>query len=110
MLKVCSLRSVSANYSKITRFLFTLSLEEKNDTGAKASGYAKTLLKLDTYFLLRLMLLVFKRLESVNFALQKKSPQFTHAQHLVKAVEESIGQLRDYFSSFWADVSDKAWK
>lgn len=107
-LKARSLRSVSANYSELTRFLFTLSSEEKNDTGAKASGYAKTLQKFDTYFLLRLMLLVFERLESVNSALQKKSLQFTRAQHLVKAVEESIGQLRDDFSSFWADVSDEA--
>ncbi|KAH7971842.1 hypothetical protein HPB52_003465 [Rhipicephalus sanguineus] len=54
------------------------------------------------------MLLVFERLESVNSALQKKSLQFTRAQHLVKAVEESIGRLRDDFSSFWADVSDEA--
>lgn len=102
------LRSVSSNYSELTRFLFTLSSEDKNDTGAKASGYARTLQKFNTYFLLRLMLLVFERLESVNSALQKKSLQFTRAQHLVKAVEESIGRLRDDFSSFWADVSDEA--
>ncbi|KAH9372019.1 hypothetical protein HPB48_016258 [Haemaphysalis longicornis] len=54
------------------------------------------------------MLLVFERLESVNSALQKKSLQFTRAQHSVKAVEESIGQLRDDCSSLWADVSDDA--
>ncbi|XP_040077567.1 zinc finger MYM-type protein 1-like [Ixodes scapularis] len=53
------------------------------------------------------MLLVFERLESVNTALQKKSLQFTRAELLVKAVEESIGQLREDFSSFWADVSDE---
>lgn len=68
-LKARSFRLVSTNSSKLTRFLFTLSSEEKNDTGAKASSYARTLKKFNAYFLLRLMLLVFERLESVNTAL-----------------------------------------
>ncbi|XP_064462321.1 zinc finger MYM-type protein 1-like [Ornithodoros turicata] len=72
-LKASSLRSVSSNYSELVQFLFALSSDEKNDTGAKASGYAKALGKFDSYFMLRLMILVFERLESANSALQKKS-------------------------------------
>lgn len=68
----------------------------------------KDILKFDAYFMPRLMLLVFDRLESVNTALQKKSLQFSQAELIVNAVKETIGQLRNDFSCFWSDVSTRA--
>ncbi|XP_064485918.1 zinc finger MYM-type protein 1-like [Ornithodoros turicata] len=107
-LKASSLRSVSSNYSELVQFLFALSSDEKNDTGAKASGYAKALGKFDSYFMLRLMILVFERLESANSALQKKSLQFGHAEQIVKAVKECVAELRDKFPGFWSTVKATA--
>lgn len=99
-LKASSLRLVSSNYFELVKFIFTLSSDEKNDTGAKASGRGKALQNSHAYFMLRLMLLVFDRLESVNTALQEKILQFSHAEIIVKAVKESVGQLPDDFPCF----------
>lgn len=44
---------------------------ERNDTGAKASGFVKMLSKFGTYFMFKLLTLVFSWLETVSAALQK---------------------------------------
>lgn len=101
-LKASSLRSVLKNYRPLILFLQEVA-SERSESSAKASGLAKALSKFQTYFMLKLMELVFSRLETVSSALQKRSLMLDEAKRMIKAARESISELRHSFPRFWAE-------
>uniref|UniRef100_A0A147BCI9 Putative tick transposon n=1 Tax=Ixodes ricinus TaxID=34613 RepID=A0A147BCI9_IXORI len=107
-LKAASLRSVLLNYESLITFLRETASEERNEAGAKASGLLKMLYKFDTFFVLKLLTMVFSRMEALNTALQKRTLRFHEAEKMVKAVNESITELRQTFSRFWEEALEEA--
>lgn len=101
-LKASSLRSVLKNYRPLILFLQEVA-SERSESSAKASGLAKALSKFQTYFLFKLMELVFSRLETVSSAQQKRSLMLDEAKRMIKAARESISELRHSFPRFWAE-------
>ncbi|KAH9371672.1 hypothetical protein HPB48_021962 [Haemaphysalis longicornis] len=106
-LKASSLRSVLKNYRPLILFLQEVA-SERRESSAKASGLAKALSKFQTYFMLKLMELVFSRLETVSSAQQKRSLMLDEAKRMIKAARESISELRHSFPHFWAEGLAKA--
>lgn len=85
-----ALRSVLLNYKELMAFFSDLAHDERNDAGAKASGFFKVLSKFDTYFMLKLLLLVFSSLETVNTALQKQTLTFDRTEKMITSVRDSL--------------------
>lgn len=77
--RIVSLKSIDSNYNLLRKFLDELTTE-KNEIGAKASGFSKLLYKFDFYFVLKIMIFIFERIEVLNSELQKKSLHFQDAR------------------------------
>lgn len=90
-------------------FLRNVASGEWHDDGAKASGFSRTLSKFNTYFMLKLLTLVFSGLQVVSAMLQKTALRFDQAEEIVKAVRESVSELRKQaFSRYWNETQEKA--
>lgn len=76
------------DYCYLIMFLQDLAREERNDTGAKASEFSRTLWKIDRYFLLNLLTPAVSRLEapsrvaetSIDIQLSRKNYEGTEGK------------------------------
>jgi hypothetical protein len=91
--RIVSLKSIDSNYNLLRKFLDELTTE-KNEIGAKASGFSKLLYKFDFYFVLQIMIFIFERIEVLNSELQKKSLHFQDARLKIEAIIISIEEKR----------------
>lgn len=91
--RIVSLKSIDSNYNLLRTFLDELT-KEKNEIGAKASGFSKLLYKFDFYFVLKIMIFIFERIELLNSELQKKSLHFQDARLKIQAIIISIEEIR----------------
>lgn len=110
--RVKSLKSVLSNYNEILMTLSQISVEETNESGAKAAGLYKYLMKFDNFFLLRAAILLFERIETISVALQKKTMVFSEAVKLIENGRETIMALRDEenFEMIFNEVTSDAEK
>lgn len=106
--RIASLKTIDSNYNILRIFLEQLS-SEKNETGAKASGFSKQLYKFDFYFLMHMMIFIFERIEYLNSELQKKSLHFQGARLKIQAIIMSIKEKRKSgFDQLWENVNNKS--
>lgn len=61
----------------------------------KVNRFSRTLSNVDTYFTLKLLTLVFSQLETLTATLEKIALRFHHAENMVKAIRESLSELRN---------------
>jgi hypothetical protein len=64
------------NYNELLTFLSDFSKTEHNDAGSKANGFFKQLKTADTYIMLKIVISIFKHMETTNTVLQSKSLDF----------------------------------
>lgn len=106
--RIISLKTIDSNYNLLRTFLNELT-KEKNEIGAKASGFSKLLYKFDFYFLLQIMIFIFERIEVLNSELQKKSLHFQDARLKIQAIIISIEEIRkSRFDQLWEDIINKS--
>lgn len=86
---------VFQNYSHLFMLRHDLASEEQKIAGANVSGFSRTLSKLETYFLLKLLTFVSAGLETASAALRKAALRFHQAENIIKAVRESLSKLRN---------------
>jgi len=99
---------VFQNYNLLRKFLDELT-KEKNEIGAKASGFSKLLYKFDFYFVLKIMIFIFERIEVLNSELQKKTLHFQDASLKIQAIIISIEEIRkSWFNQLWEVIIYKS--
>jgi len=107
-MRIKSLKTLYDNYAVLIEFLHNIS-KEKNENGAKASGYSKQLLSFDFLFYTKVMIIIFERVEILNAELQRISLSFQEAQLKIENIFISIQQLRDTgFDDLWEQVLVKS--
>lgn len=107
-MRIKSLKTLYDNYAVLIEFLHNIS-KEKNENGAKASGYSKQLLSFDFLFYTKVMIIIFERVEILNAELQRISLSFQEAQLKIENIMISIQQLRDTgFDDLWEQVLVKS--
>lgn len=107
--RICSLQTVVKNYPALLQFLEEVSEQEKGDTGAKADGFLNSLQLFQTYFLLRLSISVFSKLENLNMRLQKVSLDFEKVDGMISIVKDSVNEQRkNGWEQLWTDIAEGA--
>ena len=94
-----------ANYDCVLCTLEQISLKEKDNIGARASGLFKSLMDGNIFVAMQICLKVFDYLESFSKSLQKTSLLFSAGRAMCGTVIETLGGFRDTFVD---DVWNKA--
>lgn len=102
--RVKSLQSILKNYSTLLKFFHQIG-EESTESGAKAHGFEEKMMAFKNYFLLRLLIFVFERIEILNSELQKKDLNFSAAQKKTECLRDSLKEIRENsYDTFWEDI------
>jgi hypothetical protein len=103
--RIVSLKTIHSNYNILHTFLNQLATE-KNEIGAKASGFSKQLYKFDFYFLIHMMIFIFERIEILNSELQKKSLHFQDAILKIQAIISIEEKRKTGFDQLWENINN----
>lgn len=106
-LRYSSLLSVMDNYNELMTFLSDFSKTEKNDAGSKAKGFLKQLKSSDTYIMLKIVISIFKHMETTNTILQSKSLYFKLSLQILNTLEDTISSMRDPFNILWKSTKNE---
>ena len=82
-MRLVSLEAICSNYIAILNWLKDVDATEKNDSGAKAGGFLKSLSSLNTFFLIEVLRMVFTIVEGGSSGLQEKQLWFARKTALV---------------------------
>ena len=93
-LRIVSLKTVLTYYIVLIEFLNDI-LKEKNENGAKASGFFKQIMKLNFLFLLNIIIRIFDKIEILYRELQKVSLCFQETQYKINNVMKSIQEQQN---------------
>ena len=102
-MRLVSLEAICSNYIAIFNWLKDVDATEKNDSGAKASGFLKSLSSFNTFFLIEVLRMVFTIVEGGSSDLQGKQLSFSKSEEVIKCIKESVSNARneDHFSNIW---------
>ena len=102
-MRLVSLEAICRNYTAILNWLTDVDATEKNDSGAKASGFLEALSTFNTFFLIEVLRMVFTIVEGGSSDLQGKQLSFGKSEEVIKCIKESVLNARkeSYFSSIW---------
>lgn len=101
-LTTASLQSIADNYSALLDFLEDLSLNDRSEAGGKANGLHLSLQKFGTFFVLKVMLKFFSRVETVSVALQKRELHMQKARQMIDTLRDDIKSFRsEGFTALW---------
>lgn len=89
------------NYNELLTFLSDFSKTEHNDIGSKANGFVKQLKTTDSYIMLKIVISIFKHMETTNIVLQSKSLDFKLSVQILNTLEDTISNMRDTFYILW---------
>ena len=94
-MRLVSLEAICSNYIAILNWLKDTDATEKNDSGAKAGGFLKSLSSFNTFFLIEVLRVVFTIVEGGSSGLQGKQLSFSKSEEVIKCMKE------DHFSNIW---------
>ena len=102
-MRLVSLEAICSNYIAILNWLKDVDATEKNDSGAKAGGFLKSLSSFNTFFLIEVLRMVFTIVEGGSSDLQGKQLSFSKSEEVIKCMKESVSNARneDHFSNIW---------
>ena len=102
-MRLVSLEAICSNYRHIFNWLKDVDTTEKNDFGAKASGFLMALSRFDTFFLIEVLRMVFTVVEGGSTDLQGQQLSFRKSENVIKCIKESVSNARseDRFSNIW---------
>ena len=102
-MRLVSLEAICRNYKAILNWLANVDATEKNDSGAKASGFLQSLSSFNTFFLIEVLRMVFTIVEGGGSDLQGKQLSFSKSEEVIKCIKESVSNARkeSYFSNIW---------
>ena len=105
-MRISSIVIVVANCNKLLLFIEDMSNSEKGDLGSKSSGFLKQLQTFSTFFALKLLIIVFFKLESTAYSLQCPKLSLTQAQSMTDVLPVVLNTARDEqkFNEIWAAV------
>jgi hypothetical protein len=111
-MKEAAMQSVIDNYEAILTTLEVIAVEDKGDAGSKASGLAATFQRFNTFFGLRLGVVVFGQAEELSRLLQKKSITADAAKRAADVLTSFLQTMRreGEFEHFWKKVTEDAIK
>jgi hypothetical protein len=75
------------NYNELLTNLSDFSNTEHNDAGSKVNGFFKQLKITDTYIMLKIVISIFKHMETTNTVLQSKSLDFKLCVQILNTLE-----------------------
>jgi len=105
-----AMQSVVDNYEAVLLCLEQITEEDRGEAGSKASGLASTFLKFETFFGLKLGVLVFKRAEELSKLLQKQTLTASAAKVAAQTLISSLQNMRnkEYFHTLWVTITQAA--
>ena len=109
-MRVSSVQSILDNYSELLPFLQDMSDTEKGEIGAKSNGFLKQLSTFSTFFSIKLLDIVFSKLESLARCLQSPKLSLTQAQSMVAVCMSALTSARDdnSFNDIWKKTCEDA--
>lgn len=110
-LRISAISSIEKNYQAIIAFLEDVA-KEASEAGSKANGFIKKIQEFEFYFMTKVIISVFQRVETLNAALQKTSLNFQDAKAYIKNVIKSIETQREErnFEDLWQEVVEQSSK
>jgi len=106
--RTASLSSVAVNYSRLLQTLHSISVECKDDAGAKSSGLRRRLQSFETFFGVRLALQVFETAEECSKVLQTMSITAADAKKSALLTAHLLEGLREKFYNFYSKCVEEA--
>jgi hypothetical protein len=101
-LRVVSLKTILTNYDALLTFLEQVRVNDKSDSGAKASGFVHLLTQFKSVFLLHVLITILERVETLNAALQRTTLNFHEGISSIHLCREALIYKRDYgFQQIW---------
>lgn len=107
--RVESLKSFLKNYENIIEFL-EQQKSQPSDGGSKASGFLNKISDFRFYFLLKCIILIFERIETLNTILQGQALDFNKATKQVETVKTSLLSIRNEarYDELWTNVTTES--
>ena len=108
--RTAAIEAVLRNYPALVEALSHISDESHDDYGRRANGILSQLERFDTYFGLKLSLLVFSATEQTSKALQSKNTTVSEALNSAKMAQAFLCRQRQdsSFERFYATTIDEA--
>lgn len=108
-MRVESLKSFLKNYENISEFL-EQPKSQPSDGGSKASGFLNKISDFGFYFLLKSIILIFERIETLNTILQGQALDFNKATKQVETVKTSLLSIRNEgrYDELWNNVTTES--
>lgn len=107
--RISSLKTILNNYNVLLSFLNDTK-KQKDDAGAKANGFLKSLQSFESLFIIKFLIEILDRVETLNATLQKISLHLQKAVDNINTVKQIISFQRtdEKFSSIWEGTLDLA--
>lgn len=107
--RISSLKTILNNYSVLMRFLNDTK-NQKDEAGAKSKGFLKSLQSFESLFIIKLLIEVLDRIETLNATLQKISLHLQTVANNINTVKQIIATQRtdEKFQVVWKSAVDLA--
>ena len=106
-MRVKSLKTVSANYAQLIKFLEDGIEKKLFDCPATANGFLKSMNSFEFLYLLQTCILIFERIEILNSELQKSDLNINESHEKVKRLLQSFKGLRQSgYDDLWKSIED----
>nr|CAH7742351.1 unnamed protein product [Callosobruchus chinensis] len=107
--RISSLKTILNNYSVLLCFLDETK-NQKDDAGAKAKGFLKSLQSFESLFIIKFLIEILDRIEALNATLQKMSLHLQKVVDNINTVKQILSSQRtdEHFQKIWTTTVDLA--